>query len=45
MGGALGGIVLTALSPTDIGWIGGSSLAAALALVLLGGRQARLKTA
>jgi predicted MFS family arabinose efflux permease len=45
MGGALGGIILTALAPSDLGWIGGSSLAAALALVLLGGRQARLKTA
>jgi predicted MFS family arabinose efflux permease len=45
MGGALGGIVLTALLPSDLGWIGGSSLAAALALVLLRGWQARLKTA
>jgi predicted MFS family arabinose efflux permease len=44
-GGALGGIVLTALSPTDLGWVGGSSVATALAMVLLRGRQARLKTA
>jgi predicted MFS family arabinose efflux permease len=45
VGGALGGIVLTALSPDDLGWVGGSSVAAALMLVLLGGWQARLKTA
>jgi predicted MFS family arabinose efflux permease len=44
-GGALGGIVLTALSPNDLGWVGGSSVATALAMVLLSGRQARLKTA
>jgi predicted MFS family arabinose efflux permease len=44
-GGALGGIVLTALSPNDLGWVGGSSVATALAMVLLHGRQARLKTA
>jgi predicted MFS family arabinose efflux permease len=45
VGGALGGIVLTALSPDDLGWVGGSSVAAALLLVLLRGWQARLKTA
>jgi predicted MFS family arabinose efflux permease len=45
VGGALGGIVLTTLSPDDLGWVGGSSVAAALMLVLLGGWQARLKTA
>ena len=45
MGGALGGIVLTAFSPEDLGWVGGSCVAAALALVLLLGRQAQLKTA
>jgi predicted MFS family arabinose efflux permease len=44
-GGALGGIVLTALSPNDLGWVGGSSVATALAMVLLSGRQARFKTA
>ncbi|SDT44457.1 MFS transporter [Bradyrhizobium canariense] len=44
-GGALGGIVLTALSPTDLGWVGGSSVATALAMVLLRGRRAQLKTA
>jgi predicted MFS family arabinose efflux permease len=44
-GGALGGIVLTAFSPEDLGWVGGSCVAAAPALVLLLGRQAQLKTA
>jgi predicted MFS family arabinose efflux permease len=44
-GGALGGIVLTALSPNDLGWVGGGSVATALAMILLQGRQARLKTA
>jgi predicted MFS family arabinose efflux permease len=44
-GGALGGIVLTALSPNDLGWVGGGSVATALAMILLRGRQARLKTA
>jgi predicted MFS family arabinose efflux permease len=45
IGGMLGGLVLTALSPDDLGWVGGSSVAAALALVLLRGWQLRLKTA
>jgi predicted MFS family arabinose efflux permease len=45
IGGVLGGLVLTALSPDDLGWVGGSSVAAALALVLLRGWQLRLKTA
>jgi predicted MFS family arabinose efflux permease len=45
VGGALGGVVLTTLSPDDLGWVGGSSVAAALALVLLRGWQLRLKTA
>jgi predicted MFS family arabinose efflux permease len=45
VGGALGGVVLTALTPGDLGWIGGGSVATALALVLLRGWQLRLKTA
>jgi predicted MFS family arabinose efflux permease len=45
IGGALGGIVLTTFSPEDLGWVGASCVAAALALVLLLGRQAQLKTA
>ena len=45
VGGVLGGIVLTALTPSDLGWVGGSSVATALALVLLRGWQLRLKTA
>jgi predicted MFS family arabinose efflux permease len=45
IGGVLGGLVLTALSPDDLGWVGGSSVATALVLVLLRGWQLRLKTA
>jgi predicted MFS family arabinose efflux permease len=44
-GSALGGFVLTALSPTDLGWVGGSCVAVAVAAVLLRGWQTRLKTA
>jgi predicted MFS family arabinose efflux permease len=44
-GSALGGFVLTALSPTDLGWVGASSVAVAVAAVLLRGWQRRLKTA
>jgi predicted MFS family arabinose efflux permease len=43
VGGALGGFVLAALAPSDLGWIGGSSEAVAIALVLLIGRRERLK--
>jgi predicted MFS family arabinose efflux permease len=43
IGGAAGGIVLSVLGPSDLGWIGGSSVAAALALLLFRGRQQRLK--
>jgi len=43
LGGALGGIVLSALGPTDLGWVGGSSVAAALAVLLFRGRRERLK--
>ena len=34
MGGAAGGVVLALLGPSDLGWVGGCSVAAALALVL-----------
>jgi predicted MFS family arabinose efflux permease len=44
-GGALGGLVLSGMSPSDLGWVGGSSVLTALAVILLLGRQARLKTA
>jgi predicted MFS family arabinose efflux permease len=37
IGGALGGLVLAALSPSDLGWIGGCSEAVAVALVLFRG--------
>ena len=36
VGGALGGLVLTTLTPSDLGWVGGCSEAVALALVLIG---------
>lgn len=40
--GALGGIVLATMTSSDLGWVGGSSVAAALALHLLRRRQERL---
>jgi len=43
IGGALGGAVLAAASPNDLGWVGGSSVAAALVVHLVRGWQARLK--
>jgi predicted MFS family arabinose efflux permease len=43
IGGALGGAVLATLSPTDLGWIGGSSVAASLLVHLARGWQARPK--
>lgn len=39
MGGAAGGIVLGVLGSSDLGWIGGCSVAAALALLLFRGWQ------
>jgi predicted MFS family arabinose efflux permease len=43
IGGAAGGAMLSILGPTDLGWVGGSSVAAALAVLLVRGRQERLK--
>jgi predicted MFS family arabinose efflux permease len=43
IGGALGGLVLATYAPSDLGWVGGSSEAVALALVLFRGARARLK--
>lgn len=43
IGGAVGGVVLSALGPSDLGWIGGSSVAAALLVLLLRGRRERPK--
>ncbi|UPK36728.1 MFS transporter [Bradyrhizobium sp. 186] len=43
IGGALGGAVLATLSPTDLGWIGGSSVMASLLVHLARGWQARPK--
>ena len=45
IGGALGGLVLATLSPSDLGWIGGTSEALAVMLVLFRGRRERLKLA
>jgi predicted MFS family arabinose efflux permease len=45
VGGALGGIVLSTSSPSDLGWVGGLSVTAALAVLMLSGRRARLKPA
>jgi predicted MFS family arabinose efflux permease len=43
LGAAAGGIALSILGPTDLGWVGGSSVAASLAVLLFRGRQERLK--
>ena len=43
IGGAIGAVVLSVMGPTDLGWVGGSSVAAALAVLLVRGRQERLK--
>ncbi|QOZ72122.1 MFS transporter [Bradyrhizobium arachidis] len=43
IGGVLGGAVLATLSATDLGWIGGSSVAASLLVHLARGWQARPK--
>ena len=43
MGGAAGGIVLGVWGPTDLGWIGGCSVAASLALLLLRSRLEQAK--
>ena len=43
IGGVIGAVVLSVMGPTDLGWVGGSSVASALAVVLVHGRQERLK--
>jgi predicted MFS family arabinose efflux permease len=43
LGGALGGIVLSTLGPTDLGFVGGLSVACSLAVLLLRRRRERLK--
>jgi predicted MFS family arabinose efflux permease len=45
IGGAAGGLVLSVLGPTDLGWIGGSSVSVALALLLFRRRRAGLMLA
>ncbi|MGY0571514.1 MFS transporter [Bradyrhizobium sp. RDM12] len=45
IGGALGGAVLAAWSPSDLGWVGGASVTTALLLHLARGWQARPKPA
>ncbi|MGY3618062.1 MFS transporter [Bradyrhizobium sp. USDA 10063] len=43
LGGAVGGVVLSAFGPTDLGWVGGGSVAAALAVLWRRARQERLR--
>ncbi|TYL99259.1 MFS transporter [Bradyrhizobium rifense] len=43
IGGALGGAVLAAWGPSDLGWVGGASVTMALLVHLARGWQARLK--
>ena len=43
IGGAAGGLVLSTLGPTDLGWVGGASVFASLALLLRRRQQERLK--
>ncbi|KJC44951.1 MFS transporter [Bradyrhizobium sp. LTSP885] len=43
IGGITGAIVLSFLGPSDLGWAGGLSVAAALAALLVRGRQTQLK--
>jgi predicted MFS family arabinose efflux permease len=43
IGGITGAVVLSFLGPSDLGWAGGLSVAAALATLLVRERQARLK--
>jgi predicted MFS family arabinose efflux permease len=38
-GGALGGVVLATLTPSDLGWVGGCAVAVAVALILSRGRR------
>ncbi|UFZ08132.1 MFS transporter [Bradyrhizobium ontarionense] len=45
IGGALGGIVLSSSAPADLGWVGGLSVAAGLAVLGLRRRRERLKLA
>lgn len=42
-GGMAGAVVLSVMGPSDLGWTGGLSVTAALAALLVQGRQARLK--
>jgi predicted MFS family arabinose efflux permease len=44
-GSALGGLVLSTLGSSDLGWIGGCAEAAALALILVGRLPQRPKVA
>lgn len=45
IGGAAGGMVLSVWGPTDLGWIGGLSVTAALTLLLFRRRRARVTLA
>jgi predicted MFS family arabinose efflux permease len=45
IGGVLGGVVLSTLGPSNLGWVGGTSVCGALALLALLVRRERLQTA
>jgi predicted MFS family arabinose efflux permease len=45
IGGAIGGIVLSTLGPSNLGWVGAMSVGVGLAVLLLSVRRERLQTA
>jgi predicted MFS family arabinose efflux permease len=45
IGGVLGGVVLSTLGPTNLGWVGAASVGMGLAVLLLFMRRERLQTA
>jgi predicted MFS family arabinose efflux permease len=45
VGGAVGGIVVSALQPSDLGWISGCTVAVAFSMALMGRRQMQVRIA